>query len=377
MKRTSYQSGSVQRKVRKRGPDVWVFRYMDDGVQKAEALGTIDQFRTKAAAQREAAKLREKINERIASIRIAGLCDRFEKEYSEVRPKTLATYLGFLKRVRAELGDHRVDELGRDPVAMESWVNAMASIATEKRPSRPLSKKTKLHYKAFLHLLFEFAMKQQVFPLQRNPATLIKVRGHRKRIRHITLLTSEQYRTLISDPELGQHIKAMIQVAMLLGLRISEVLGLKWKDIDFAEETITIQRSSVGQHVDETKTPESFATLPMHQELAAVIEQWRKDEKPINGWVFGSIITGRPYWQGTLQQDHLIPAGKKIGVQSLGWHDFRHTYRAMMGELEIPAEMQQTLMRHADISTTLSYGGKPGAHKTRKFNTQVVEMLRA
>ena len=51
MKRTSYQQGTVTRKPRKLGPDVWVFRYMDGGVQKSAILGTVDKFKTKAAAR--------------------------------------------------------------------------------------------------------------------------------------------------------------------------------------------------------------------------------------------------------------------------------------------------------------------------------------
>jgi hypothetical protein len=48
----------------------------------------------------------------------------------------------------------------------------------------------------------------------------------------------------------------------------------------------------------------------------------------------------------------------------------------MMRELEIPLEMQRTLMRHSDIKSTLGYGGKTPAEHGRKSNDKVVEMLR-
>jgi hypothetical protein len=48
----------------------------------------------------------------------------------------------------------------------------------------------------------------------------------------------------------------------------------------------------------------------------------------------------------------------------------------MMRELEIPLEMQRTLMRHSDISTTLSYGGKTPAEQGRPANNKVVEFLK-
>jgi hypothetical protein len=56
MQRASYQQGSVVRKPRSIGPDVWVFRYMDGEVQRSEILSTVDKFKTKAAARKEADK---------------------------------------------------------------------------------------------------------------------------------------------------------------------------------------------------------------------------------------------------------------------------------------------------------------------------------
>lgn len=48
MKRTSYQNGSVVRKKRKLGLDVWVYRYIEDGIKKAKRNGTLDKYPTKA-----------------------------------------------------------------------------------------------------------------------------------------------------------------------------------------------------------------------------------------------------------------------------------------------------------------------------------------
>jgi integrase len=378
-KRASYQRGSVVLKPRASGPDVWVFRYMDNGVQKSEPLGTVDKFKTKAAARKHADKLLAEINERISGVKVSGLCSKFLKEgMTEIRPRSQTTYTSFVKRIRMEFADWRVDDLAKDVLTVEAWINNYQRAATKNTPARPASKKTKLHLKAFIHRLFECAMKWKLLPMQRNPMGLIEVKGRRKRVRTLTLLTGKQFRDLIADKELCEHVRVMIQVAMCLGLRISEILGLRWEDVDFRREVIIVKRSSVGQYVDDTKTDDSEAEVPMHGDLAALLAKWKKnkDSPPVDGWIFGNAVTKRPYWGGTLQQDHLVPAGKKIGVASLGWHDFRHTYRAMMGELEVPLEMQKTLMRHSDISTTLSYGRKAVTKKSRDFNAQVVEKLR-
>jgi integrase len=76
------------------------------------------------------------------------------------------------------------------------------------------------------------------------------------------------------------------------------------------------------------------------------------------------------------KEGHLIPPGQQLGIPNLGWHDFRHTYRAMMDEEKLTLEEQRVLMRHEDIRTTLGYGGKSKAETVRGANARVAEMLR-
>lgn len=385
MQRASYQQGSVVRKPRSIGPDVWVFRYMDGEVQRSEILGTLDKFKTKAAARKEADKKLFEINERLAGVKVFGLCDRFtlecDKGTTGLRPHSISTYKSFAKRVRIDLGERRVDELVKDLDAIETWVNGYCTLGTPDRiipdhmakgklipgktipgkPPRDASKKTKLHIKAFLHMLFERAMRWNLIPLQRNPLTALKIRGRKKRYRKPNIITREQWIALTTDPELCSHVRTMIFIAMLLGLRASEILGLRWEDFDMKRRVMSIQRSHVGKYTGDTKT-EGSEELPIHDDLFDVLETWRAEQTidgvhtPVNGWLFGNVITGRPFWRGTLQQDHLIPGGKKIGIPNLGWHCFRHTYRAMMDQEKLTLEEQRALMRHEDIRTTLVNG---------------------
>jgi integrase len=299
MQRASYQQGSVVRKPRSIGPEVWVFRYMDGEIQRSEILGTVDKFKTKAAARKEADKKLEEINERLAGVTLAGLCDRFklqgEKQNLGLRPDTFTTYKSFLRRVRAELGQWRVDELIKDIEALENWVNGYEVLAKPERaipdhmakgklvpgktipckPARPASKKTKLHVKAFLHLLFECAMKWKIVPLQRNPLTAIKVLGRKKRVRKPNIITRDQWIALTTDPELCSHVRTMIFVAMLLGLRASEILGLRWDDFYMKRRIMRVNRSQVGKHTGDTKTEGSEEELPIHGDLFDVLETWK------------------------------------------------------------------------------------------------------
>jgi integrase len=201
-------------------------------------------------------------------------------------------------------------------------------------------------------------------------------------VRPANIITKDQWIALITQTDLASHVRTMLYIAMLLGLRASEILGLRWDDFDMDRRVMSIHRSHVGKYTGDTKTEGSEDELPIHPDLYEGLEAWREEQTidgvhtPVNGWLFGSIITGRPFWRGSLQKDHLIPAGRQIGIPNLGWHDFRHTYRPMMDELKISSEEQRTLMRHEDIRTTLGYGGKSKAETVRGANARVVEMLR-
>jgi integrase len=167
----------------------------------------------------------------------------------------------------------------------------------------------------------------------------------------------------------------MVQLAMCLGLRASEILGLRWEDVDLLGGTLRIQRSAVGKYQDETKTETSADTLPLHEQLVSVLMAWRQAAPIIGGWVFGSPVTERPYHRDSLHKDYLTPAALKIGLPRLGWHDFRHTYRAMLRDLGLPLEVQQKLMRHASIDMTTKYGNSGMDESKRDANRQLVEYV--
>jgi integrase len=56
----------------------------------------------------------------------------------------------------------------------------------------------------------------------------------------------------------------------------------------------------------------------------------------------------------TIQQNYLIPAGKAAKVGWIGWHTFRHSYSTQLRALGVDVKVQQELLRHADIRTTMN-----------------------
>jgi hypothetical protein len=91
------------------------------------------------------------------------------------------------------------------------------------------------------------------------------------------------------------------------------------------------------------------------------------------GWMFPSIVTGRPYHAGVLLRRHLRPLAQKIGVARLGWHTFRHTFRSWLDAVGTAVGVQQKMMRHADVATTMNVYGKAMMDSKLDAHTRLLE----
>lgn len=375
--RQTYQQGCIQRKQRRRGPDVWVFRYRENGKLKSRVIGTVQQYRTQAEAQRSLAGVRAEINNCIEVVTFGQLCDRYLKEGLPERHSTSSALRSMIQyRIKPYWVHERVSDMALNPMAVEQWIKGLQTKPRNhgEKP-RDLAPKSKAHTRAVFHRLFECAMRWQYLEVQRNPMSLIELHGSSRRTRKLVLVTIEQYQRLLAL--LPHHCRVMVTLAMCLGLRVSEILGLRWEDVDLEKRSLQVRRSVVGGHAEATKTESSEDELPLHPELVEVLREWREAELPVSGWLFGNLDTGMPYHADTMRQRHLNRAAAQIGLPKLGWHAFRHTYRARLAELGLPLEVQQKLMRHASIEMTTKYGRNSMLHVTRPANAQVVEMVMA
>lgn len=102
----------------------------------------------------------------------------------------------------------------------------------------------------------------------------------------------------------------------------------------------------------------------------------RRSESPKSdeGWMFPSPVTGRCYHASPIQQDYIRPAGRKLGLGDIGWHTFRHTYRSWLDSVGTSMGVQQKLMRHAQIATTMNVYGDAMMESKRAANSKVVQM---
>jgi hypothetical protein len=129
----------------------------------------------------------------------------------------------------------------------------------------------------------------------------------------------------------------MSMVDVSLGLRASELFGLRWEDFDWKGLRVKIQRSWVYGRVESTKTEGSEKWLPLDRKLVDILRRHREgmpDALLQTGWVFVSPFTGKPWWAHKVVRYHLRPAADLViavtdsGVCQEGYGKERPTRRS-------------------------------------------------
>lgn len=368
MRRDTYQFGWIEKQKRSRGPAVWVWRFRQrqaDGQDKklSVLLGTVHDIRTEADAWRKAESQRIHADSRRATegqVSFGALCNRYVAEAMPSRHSTRKSYMTILnKHVIPKWESVPISQVR--PMYVQEWLINLNLTAS-----------TRGKIKALMHRLFERAMFWELIRTERNPMGLVEIPGSSRRWKRPIILTVDQYFAVLEL--LIEPYRTMVVVAQYLGLRVSEILALQWPDINFAELTMRVSRAAVDGIVDEVKTEYSEDDLPLDPDLATVLLNWKRQCPESEKWVFPSPITGRCYHASPIQQDYIRPAGRKLGLGDIGWHTFRHTYRSWLDSVGTPIGVQQKLMRHAQIATTMNVYGNAMMESKRAANSKVVQM---
>jgi integrase len=297
-------------------------------------------------------------------VTVGTLVDRYMLEAMPERYSTSQSYKTYLNGyIKAQWGDQDLVTLGQNPFWVEKWLREL-----------PKAPKTKAHIKGLMHRLFEYGMKWRMIPIQRNPMELVEVRGVSKRVRKPRVLTVKQYHLLL--PVIPEPYCTMVVLAQCLGLRVSEILGLQWHDLDFGSLVLRARRGVVQGRVDHVKSEYSEDDVPLDPAVVQVLYDWQKRcPASVEGWLFPNPATGRPYHASEICKNYIRPAGEKLGLGKIGWHTFRHTYRTLLDETGAPMKVQQELMRHANIQTTMNVYGSAMLESKRSANSKIVRLV--
>lgn len=178
--------------------------------------------------------------------------------------------------------------------------------------------------------------------------------------------------------ELDNYDSLGITLSLLLGLRESEICGLKWSDIDLVNSVINIRRivSRVKSFdtkektkviITTPKTESSIRTLPIPEkiyEVLVTIKSKMQDED--------FLLTGtKKFMDPRTYYNHYKKILEKIGNLDYTYHDLRHTFATNCNELGIDAKTLMELLGHSNISTTLNVYVHSSLENKRNFVNQL------
>jgi integrase len=367
-----YQRGWLRVVEHKQGR-MWQFRYyvVDPASgkkkERSKIIGTLTDFPTESACWREIDRQRliEKINQPQTDdkLRFRHIADFYlnSEVFSKLAPTTQYCY-------RHIANDYLVPEWGDQfavnikSLAVEQWLRSL-----------DLANSTRGKTKYVMMVVFLHAEKHERIPdgFTANLENKIDIESSPEY--EAVILTPKQTFTILK--RMRQPESTMTLLVAATGLRFSEVAGLQWQDVDYANQCIHVRRTWIdGKTSEKLKTKQSRSAVPMAAELAQFLRDWRKVTaygKP-NDWVFASSKTyGRtPRVGNMLVADHLRPAAIKAGVnlkpgQRFGFHNLRHSLSSLLitGQ-KSDVRTTQDILRHSNSTTTIDlYTQSPMAQR--------------
>jgi integrase len=361
--RSRAKTGSV---VQDKRDKVWRFYWWKNGKRRSKMLG---RFTTKTAAWSAAKPLRNELEcgtdtSKPSAPIVSSLIERYRAERMPTRTDTKRSYEVWISNyIVPKWGECAITDL--EPRPVELWIGSLT-----------LAPKSKTHIRGMLRNLWDFAAWSGDIPReQRNPMELVRIKGASKRVRTPRSLTVKEFQAF------AQHLaEPFCTIALLcccLGLRISECLGLKWSDVDWLNGKLLVERGIVCQQVDDVKTSESRKQLVIAGELLTALQTWKQAAQfsAPGDWMFASPVQlGRLPWSYDQVWRVYQKAAKAAGIGGLGTHCLRHTFRTWLGSVGTPVGVQQKLMRHADIRTTMNIYGDAVTADMAEAHGKIVEL---
>jgi integrase len=199
-----------------------------------------------------------------------------------------------------------------------------------------------------------------------NPAEKLQVPSEKRgKRRHKPFIRPEKFTALVAL--IQEPYATMVYVAVYTGLRVSELIGLRWGDIH--EHSITIDERYCRGDWGEPKSDASNTTIPVNQKVIERINRLRtltvdvkagyatrhyrvvKSDGP-DDLVFQSVRGGQPMRDNNILTRHIKPAARTLGIPWVNWLVLRRSYATWLRMVGTDPRDRQSLMRHSRFTTT-------------------------
>ena len=247
------------------------------------------------------------------------------------------------------LGHHQLKQLN------QQMIQAYYGQACEK-----LSSRTVHHQHRVLSQALKYAVRQGY--LGRNPCQLVDPPSPKGKAMR-TMTQSEATGLLITAA--GSYYYPVIYTAVSSGLRQAELLGLRWRDIDIASPSISVNRVLYKRRgicqFNEPKTPHSRRKVDMTPKLAEFLGKFRLERErlchqlgkttTLDDLVF-SNVEGEPLNPSSLSRE-FARIVKRAGLRNVRFHDLRHTFASLTLQRGVAPKVISEALGHASVAFTM------------------------
>jgi integrase len=350
MARRGFQQGSLfQRGTRRK---VWVARWWEDVIQqdgtlgrlrRSEVIGTVGELPTRREAMKVMSQKLGPINSgnaRPQSIRTFG---EFVK--NDWMPVILPTFkYATQKHYRYMLDVHLIPAFGKTQLRELTREDLQKFLS--RKLSSGLSWETVHHFKCGLSKILGTAEEWRYITGNVAQRTKLPRRQHGT---ERAVLTPVQVRDLAA--KLNEPARSVMLLLVLTGLRVGELLALRWGSIDLKACLLRVAETVYDGHFDRPKTKRSARTIPIGTETAEILAAIRPVAADTNALVFATR-EGLPLDRGNLLRKHLKAAAKRLGLPGVTWHLLRHSHATMLDVVGTPIGTMQSLLGHSTPDIT-------------------------
>lgn len=353
MARCRYQDGCLF--IRGKRRKVWVARWREDviladgstsRVMRSLVLGSVSEI----AGRREARRLLDArlnpVNQGHYRPEATILFSKFVADYFE--PGVLPTLkfatqeiysLLLRKHLIPRFGEHRLCDICRAEIQQYLLEKLKQGFAWE----------TTNHLRHLLSKVMGTAVNWDY--ILSNPVRGVEMPERTLKRPH-RFLTADEVRRLIAASK--EPARTIILLAAMTGLRIGEILALRWGRIDFIRGTLLVAETCYKGHFGSPKTRASRREVPL---APAVVRELKghyshsADHSP-SALVFATR-QGGPLAADNLRKKSLRPACKRAGLPRIDWHTLRHTHGTLLHAQGTPLKVAQAQLGHSHMATTL------------------------
>jgi len=153
---------------------------------------------------------------------------------------------------------------------------------------------------------------------------------------------------------LEEPARTVALLAVLTGLRIGEILGLRWGRVDLSSGTLRVEEKLYKGRFGTPKTRASRREIPLAEVLvqALLAHQSHSRNHSPDALVFATR-KGTPLSPDNLRNRDLRPACRLVGLTPIDWHSLRRTHSTLLHALGTPLKVAQAQLGHSRMATTL------------------------